>query len=92
MLLKNPVASKNLPDSALTEQNKFVAQKTTDGYLNIRSGPGLLNQVVGRIRSGSRGIMQVGPTIQDVKDDIIWMPVRFGGVSGFVSSNFLKPE
>jgi hypothetical protein len=92
LLLNAPVPSKNVPDPALTEQNKFVAQKTTDGYLNIRSGPGLQNQVVGRIRSGSRGIMQVGPTIHDAKDDIIWMPVRFGGVSGFVSSNFLKPE
>lgn len=70
----------------------FVAQKTPDGYLNVRSGPGLQNQVVGKIRSGSRGIIQVGETIHDTKDDIIWMPVRFGGVSGFVSSNFLKPE
>jgi hypothetical protein len=70
----------------------FIAQKTPDGFLNVRSGPGLKNSVVGKIRSGSRGIMQVGETIHDTKDQIIWMPVRFGGVSGFVSSNFLKPE
>jgi hypothetical protein len=70
----------------------FVAQKTPDGYLNVRSGPGLQNPVVGRLPSGARGIMQVGETIHDTKDQIIWMPVRFGGVEGYVSANFLQPE
>lgn len=70
----------------------FVAQETPDGYLNVRSGPGLKYSIVGRIQSGSKDIMQVGQTFYDTKDQIIWMPVRFGEVKGFVSSNFLKPE
>jgi hypothetical protein len=70
----------------------FIAQKTPDGYLNLRSGPGLQNPVVGRLPSGARGIMQVGETFHDTKDQIIWMPVRFGGVEGYVSANFLQPE
>ena len=85
-------ASKGVEKEKPFQGESFIAQKTSDGFLNVRSGAGLKNSVVGRIRSGARGIMQVGETIHDTKDQIIWMPVRFGGVSGFVSSNFLKPE
>lgn len=69
----------------------FIAQETPDGYLNVRSGPGLKYSIVGRIQSGTREITKVGETIHDTNDQIIWMPVRFGDVRGFVSAAFLKP-
>lgn len=97
MLVSRLIAELSQSSSA-TAKNKqsmqremFVAQKTPDGYLNVRLGPGLKHPIVGRIQSGTREIMQEGKTIYDTKDQIIWMPVRFGDVRGFVSAAFLKP-
>lgn len=85
-----PSSTQNLEKKQYLRKGMFTAQKTPDGYLNIRSGPGLHNSVVGRIPSGAINIMQEGATIEDTKDQIIWMPVRYGGVRGYVSSGFLK--
>jgi hypothetical protein len=65
---------------------------TSDGYMNMRSGPGLQFQIRGRITGAARGIEQIGNLVYDRKEAIYWMPVRFGGVEGYVSANFLQPE
>ena len=66
--------------------------KTADGYLNMRSGPGLSYPPRGRILGTARGILKIGDLVHDKRDGIEWMPVRFGGVEGYVSANFLVPE
>ena len=65
---------------------------TSDGYLNMRTGPGLSYPTRGRVLGTTRGIVQLGDTVYDRRDDIQWMPVRIGVVEGFVSANFLRPE
>jgi formylglycine-generating enzyme required for sulfatase activity len=86
----SPSFSQSPEKKQALQKGMFTAQKTPDGYLNVRSGPGLRNSVVGRIPSGAMNIMQEGATIEDTKDQIIWMPVKYGKVRGYVSSGFLK--
>jgi hypothetical protein len=74
------------------ETATYRVVRTTDGYLNMRTGPGLSYPSRGRILGTARGLIQIGELVYDRKDDIQWMPVRIGGVEGFVSSNFLQRE
>ena len=75
-----------------SEGLRYRVTKTTDGYLNMRIGPGLQHPTKGRILGTARGIEQIGYLVYDRRDQIYWMPVRFGGVEGYVSANFLQPE
>lgn len=83
-----PVATSPVASEMIT----YRVVNTTDGYLNMRTGPGLSYPPRARILGTTRGIIQLGETVYDRRDDIQWMPVRIGGVEGFVSSNFLRPE
>jgi hypothetical protein len=74
------------------EITTYRVVRTSDGYLNMRTGPGLGYPSRGRILGTARGLIQIGELVYDRKDDIQWMPVRIGGVEGFVSSNFLQRE
>jgi hypothetical protein len=74
------------------EITTYRVVRTSDGYLNMRTGPGLGYPSRGRILGTARGLIQIGELVYDQKDDIQWMPVRIGGVEGFVSSNFLQRE
>lgn len=85
---QQPVAASPVASEIIT----YRVVNTSDGYLNMRTGPGLSYPTRGRILGTTRGIIQVGETVYDRRDDIQWMPVRIGGVEGFVSANFLRPE
>jgi hypothetical protein len=74
------------------EINTYRVVRASDGYLNMRVGPGLSYPARARILATTRGIIQLGELVYDRVDDIQWMPVRIGGVEGFVSSNFLQRE
>jgi hypothetical protein len=84
-------SSKSTEMKPPAQASLFFAQKTPDGYLNIRSGPGMEHSIVGRIPSGAGGIVQTGEAIYDKKNQITWLPVRFGTIRGYVSTGFLKP-
>lgn len=83
-----PVATSPVASEMIT----YRVVNTTDGYLNMRTGPGLSYPPRARILGTTRGIIQLGETVYDRRDDIQWMPVRIGGVEGFVSANFLRAE
>lgn len=83
-----PVAATPIASEIVT----YRVVNTSDGYLNMRTGPGLSYPTRGRILGTTRGIIQLGDTVYDRRDDIQWMPVRIGVVEGFVSANFLRPE
>jgi hypothetical protein len=70
----------------------YRVMNTTDGYLNVRGGPGLKFKTKGKIMASARGIKQTGKIIHDKAEDIYWMPIRFGDIEGFVSASFLQPE
>ena len=70
----------------------YRVMNTTDGYLNVRGGPGLKFKTKGKIMASARGVRQTGKIIHVKSEDIYWMPIRFGEIEGFVSAGFLQPE
>lgn len=55
--------------------------------LNIRSGPGLNFQVVGRLPNGEGGIQIRGEVVMNGNDE--WVPIAFQGGKGWTRSKYL---
>jgi len=89
---RSTASSPPVPSRMPPEINTYRVVRASDGYLNMRVGPGLSYPARARILATTRGIIQLGELVYDRVDDIQWMPVRIGGVEGFVSSNFLQRE
>jgi hypothetical protein len=67
-----------------------VVGVVSDDVLNVRSGPGVGYRVVTTIPFNGLGV-QVGEPGQRV-DGSLWVPVRYGGVSGWANSRFLARQ
>lgn len=78
--------------NAVAVYETFRVGNLSDGFLNIRSGPSLASSIVGKIMRSANGIIQTGELVHDDIDGIDWMPISFGGVTGFVSAGFLIPS
>jgi len=70
-----------------TEILYHIVDVVTDEHLNMRSGPGVAYSPVGTIPRNGSGIL-ITAIGQDV-DGALWVPVRYGGVSGWANSLYL---
>ncbi len=68
------------------------AQAVSEGYLNIRTGPGQRHVIVSAIPAGDCGVVKAGQCVHS--DDGIsfyeWCLVEWNGMSGWVSAGGLK--
>jgi hypothetical protein len=67
-----------------------VVNVAPDDVLNVRSGPGVSNPVVGSLPPHAQNV-QVGEKGQDV-GGTLWLPVWYRGTEGWASSRFLAPH
>jgi WD40 repeat protein len=67
-----------------------VVNVTEEDRLNIRAGPGLKYDVIGKIPKDGRDIRITGPGVQG--DNTIWVPIIYKGISGWVNSFFLSKQ
>jgi hypothetical protein len=67
-----------------------IVNVASDDTLNVRSGPGVNNPVVGEIPPNGTGIEITGEPV--VVDPSPWVPVRYGNLEGWVNLRFLELE
>ncbi len=67
-----------------------VVNVAPDDVLNVRTGPGVSNPVVGTLPPHAQNV-QVGETGQEVGGSL-WLPVWYRGTEGWVNSRFLVPH
>jgi WD40 repeat protein len=67
-----------------------VVNVTEEDRLNIRAGPGIKYEIIGKIPKDGRGIQVTGAGVQ--ADKTIWLPIVYKGISGWVNSFFLSKE
>ncbi len=67
-----------------------VVDVASNDVLNIRSGPGADNPVVGEIPSDGTGIRVTGDGV--VVGDSRWVPIVYGSTEGWVNSQYLTEE
>jgi hypothetical protein len=72
-------------DSESDYQVVFVEE---DDVLNVRSGPGVQNRIVGSLVPGRTGVAITGAG--QMIDGTLWVPVQVGNVRGWASSRFLS--
>jgi hypothetical protein len=84
----NP-APTNQPDSQpdATEAGYQVAFVTSDDTLNVRSGPGVANGIVGELAPNAGGVQVTGQG--QIVAGSTWVPISSGGLTGWVNSRFL---
>jgi hypothetical protein len=72
-------------------RTRSVKRDVSLGYLNLRSGPGQNEKVLGRIPAGTKGIAMTGSCVA-AKDGSTYpfCYVEWGGLRGWVSSNGLE--
>ena len=58
--------------------------------LNVRTGPGVNNEISARLPNGYRDIQIVGAPV--LNGTTPWVQIRFGERTGWVTRSFLKPE
>lgn len=63
-----------------------VDDTVSDGYLNLRSGPGVNYSVVVEIPQGTPGL-----DLQECGDSTPWCRVKWSGYEGWVSSQYISP-
>lgn len=80
-----PTTDANLP--ADDEPQYQVAFVTDGDTLNIRSGPGVANDVVGELAPQASGVEIIGPG-REVAGST-WVPIAAGSLTGWVNSRFL---
>lgn len=71
-----------------TESGYQVVFVEQDDVLNIRSGAGVRNEIVGMLPPGATGVTLTGAG--QVVDGTLWVPVQAGSVRGWASSRFLS--
>lgn len=64
-----------------------VAFVTADDTLNVRSGPGVANEVVGELAPYASGVRITGPGQK--ADGSTWVPIAAGALTGWVNGRFL---
>lgn len=70
---------------------RAVIPNVTDGYLNLRSGPGDAHSILSRIPSGTKGLSQTGPCVPaDDQAKYPFCPIEWNGQRGWVSSGGLE--
>ena len=52
------------------------------GNLNVRSGPSINTDIVGKLQNGD--------TVEVLENENDWFKIRSDGLSGYVSSRFIK--
>ncbi|RMG97754.1 MAG: SH3 domain-containing protein [Chloroflexi bacterium] len=67
-----------------------VAFVTADDILNVRSGPGVSNPVVGTLPPDGKGIEITGSGVVVISST--WVPIRAGTLTGWVNSRFLTED
>jgi uncharacterized protein YgiM (DUF1202 family) len=72
------------PSGAAQYQVAFV---TADDTLNVRSGPGVANGVVGELAPNAASVRMTGPG--QMVDGSTWVPIAAGALTGWVNSRFL---
>lgn len=80
-----PTTDVNPP--AADEPQYRVAFVTSDDTLNVRSGPGVANVVVGELAPQASGVEITGPGQVVVAST--WVPIKAGSLTGWVNSRFL---
>ncbi len=61
-----------------------VTKVASDDVLNIRSGPGVKNKIVGVIPSGSACVIKTGKCYKN------WCRISYAGQKGWVSNRYLR--
>lgn len=67
-----------------------VINVASDDVLNIRSGPGVSNGIIGTIPPNGTGVRIIGGGT--TVGGYVWVPIQYGGVTGWVNSVFLAEE
>lgn len=67
-----------------------VAFVTSDDTLNVRSGPGVAYDIVGRLSPRAAGVQITGSGV--VVDGSTWTPIAAGSLRGWVNSRFLTTD
>ena len=83
-------ATPALAPEGTAEVSFRVVNVTEQDRLNIRAGPGLKYEVIGKIPKDGRGIRVTGEGVQ--ADNTIWLPITYKGITGWVNSFFLAKE
>jgi len=73
-------------------QTGRIKQNVSEGYVNLRAGPGQDRQVLGRIPAGSTIFTTSGRCVQpaDGASHFLFCPAEWNGQSGWVSSNAIE--
>ena len=61
----------------------------SDDVLNMRSGPGINNSIVGEIPPNGTDVIIIGLGVK--QDGDWWVPVRYGSAAGWANSYFMEP-
>lgn len=83
-----PLPPTQPPVSSVTYRVAFVAE---DDTLNVRSGPGVDNDVVFELAPDSSGVRITGPG-EEPGDGSFWVPIEHQGNSGWVNRYYLTEE
>lgn len=67
-----------------------VVNVAAHDVLYIRPAPGNLKSIVGKIPPNTTGLVITGGGVRAGKS--VWYPVKYNGISGWVSGNFIRKE
>lgn len=87
-----PVASEPAPAAAPSGRLARVPERIGNGFLNVRSGPGVSNPVIGSIPAGASGVVVDEAACRQAPDGRTqkpWCPVNWRGLQGWASSSGL---
>ncbi|MEJ2748743.1 MAG: SH3 domain-containing protein [Anaerolineae bacterium] len=89
-LTNQPTPSPTAPPTAsapAASQQYQVAFVTADDTLNVRSGPGVANSIVGELAPHATGVQITG--LGQVVAGSTWVPINASGLTGWVNSRYL---
>lgn len=75
------------PSTTTTEPQYRVAFVTDDDTLNVRSGPGVVNSVIGKLPPDTGGVRITGPG--QIVAGSTWVPITANGLNGWVNGRYL---
>ncbi len=77
------------PTTPLLDENAAfeVVYVAADDVLNVRSGPGVANDIVGELPPDASNVTITGEG--QMVEGSLWVPVRAGAVAGWVNSTYL---
>lgn len=67
-----------------------VAFVTEDDVLNVRTGPGVDNDIIGTLPPDEAGITITGPAVQVGQS--LWVPIHHSSLAGWVNRGFLTEQ